>query len=231
MNQSRNSYEELAGFIVKYPVIKRHITRQKVIFAIEAGLLFLALPLAYYFHLIPIPKIPLLLLITAGCLIWLIVDKNFSFKTVFHFSEPKKNLGIIFLESLLLVPLLLGLTWLVAPESLYFVPMDNIQQWLFLMIIYPVFSALPQELLFRSFFFHRYRFLLKGTIPLMIASTLAFAFMHIVYFNWIAVLLTLVGGFFFSRTYIRTGSVIYASLQHGILGGLIFSLGLGRFFM
>jgi membrane protease YdiL (CAAX protease family) len=63
------------------------------------------------------------------------------------------------------------------------------------------------------------------------ASALAFAWAHVVLLNFVAVALTLVGGWLFARTYQRTHSLVATALQHAAYGCLLFTVGLGHWFV
>jgi membrane protease YdiL (CAAX protease family) len=91
-------------------------------------------------------------------------------------------------------------------------------------------SVYPQELLYRAFFVRRYRHLFPRKEFLLLASALVFAWMHLIFRNPFAVVLTLVGGLFFTHTYIRTRSLRLVCLEHALYGNLIFTIGLGEFF-
>jgi membrane protease YdiL (CAAX protease family) len=58
-------------------------------------------------------------------------------------------------------------------------------------------------------------------------SISAFAFLHIIYSNWTAVLLSLAGGFFFTKTCTKTGSLLTTTVEHTLYGWLIFTIGQG----
>jgi hypothetical protein len=66
---------------------------------------------------------------------------------------------------------------------------------------------------------------------LLLGSTLAFAWLHVIFRNPLAIALTLVGGWFFTQTYGRTQSMRLVCLEHTLYGSLIFSVGLGEFFL
>jgi len=95
---------------------------------------------------------------------------------------------------------------------------------------YALVSAVPQELLYRSYFFHRYRGIFGSERRLVIASTVAFALLHVIFHNAVAIALTVVGGWVFSRTYASTRSLALVSLQHTSLGVAVFAAGLGPYF-
>lgn len=115
-----------------------------------------------------------------------------------------------------------------VPERLLELPRQRPGLWALVMVAYPLLSVLPQELMFRVFFFHRYGPVLgRGT---WIASALLFGWAHLIFGNWVAVVLTVVGGAFFARTYRASGSLWLASLEHALYGQLVFTIGLGRSF-
>jgi membrane protease YdiL (CAAX protease family) len=97
-------------------------------------------------------------------------------------------------------------------------------------MLYPFLSALPQELIYRVFFFHRYQSLFGSEHRLIWASVLTFAFLHIIFGNLVAPLLTLPGGYLFARTYVRTGSLSAVAIEHAAYGNIVFTVGLGAYF-
>lgn len=99
--------------------------------------------------------------------------------------------------------------------------------WLTILLLYPLISALPQELIFRVFIFHRYRALFPGTRTLPLVSAGVFALAHLVLGNWVAVLLSLAGGLLFAYTYARTGSLGLVT----IVGRLVVHGGHGELFL
>src|SRR5262249_50360457 len=103
-------------------------------------------------------------------------------------------------------------------------------RWLTVLLLYPVCSVLPQEVLYRRFLFARWRALGGSDAWALGASAAAFAGLHAIYGNVCAVTLTLVGGWFFADTYRRTGSLGLVCLEHALYGALIFTMGLGSYF-
>jgi membrane protease YdiL (CAAX protease family) len=96
--------------------------------------------------------------------------------------------------------------------------------------IYPVFSAYIQELIYRAFLFHRYRPLFKNKWLLIVASGITFSFVHIVYYNDLSLILTLIAGLYLAYVYEKTGSVLFTAILHGAIGDIIFTIGLGHHF-
>jgi len=98
------------------------------------------------------------------------------------------------------------------------------------MVAYPVLSVYPQGLLFRAFFFERYTDLFPGEWAMILASAAAFAFLHIIFRNWLAVALTFAGGLLFAMRYAETNSLATSSFEHALYGCWLFTVGLGQYF-
>ncbi|MGB6019409.1 MAG: CPBP family intramembrane glutamic endopeptidase [Sulfurimonadaceae bacterium] len=117
------------------------------------------------------------------------------------------------------------------PELFLALVKANPWQWLAVMLFYPVFSAFIQEVLFRSFFFHRYEKLFKGRLILLVTvNALLFAYVHIVFENWIAIVFTFFGGLLFAQTYLKTRSTLLTAIEHSLYGNTLYTLGLGYYF-
>jgi membrane protease YdiL (CAAX protease family) len=111
---------------------------------------------------------------------------------------------------------------------LFGLPRSQPVLWAIIMVAYPLLSAYPQELIFRGFLFHRYgrAFGPAGTI---VASAAAFGFAHVFFHNWFAVIASTVGGVLFALRYARSRSLLAATIEHGLYGVLLFTVGLGQF--
>ena len=118
----------------------------------------------------------------------------------------------------------------VAPESFLSIPTYRPNLWIAIMILYPLLSALPQELIFRSLFFERYGALFPTPAILLLANGLVFGIGHLFYMNWITIAMTAIGGTIMGWAYMRNRSVIMAWVLHAIAGNIIFTVGLGRYF-
>lgn len=101
---------------------------------------------------------------------------------------------------------------------------------LVLFIAYPIFSALPQEFIFCSFFFRRYAAFFPSDRARIIASAITFAYAHVLFINWVAPLLSLIAGYIFAQTYARTRSLALVTIEHGLYGNYLFMVGLGWYF-
>ena len=96
--------------------------------------------------------------------------------------------------------------------------------------VYPLLSALPQELIFCSFFFHRYRRYFKTPMVRIIASAIVFAYAHMLYINWVAPTLSFIAGLIFAHTYSKTRSLALVTVEHALYGNALFLIGLGWYF-
>lgn len=200
--------------------------------AIEFCLLFIAVPLALFFVRKSFGSviIPTLLLVGGGCTAVLLFDRSFDRKALWNTRAFWRRAGktfAIFVPAALLVGLA---TWALKPSLFLGFPTSAPRWWMLVLIFYPVLSVYPQELIYRTFFFHRYRPLFRKTRWLILASGVAFGLAHLFFANWIAPVMTAIGGVLFAVTYARTQSTLQASLSHGLWGDFLFTVGLGSYF-
>jgi membrane protease YdiL (CAAX protease family) len=99
-----------------------------------------------------------------------------------------------------------------------------------ILFMYPVISALPQEFIFCSFFFRRYEPFFGGGKVMILASAVVFAYCHILYINPVAPVLSLAGGIIFAMTYHRHKSLALVTIEHVLYGNALFLIGLGQYF-
>lgn len=195
----------------------------------EVLILFVGIPLLFYWELVLLPKIISLLLVAGYCGYQLWRDPNFG--TSLLVSNKDKEAGKHILLRLPLVLIVLSvLVWLLHPDQLLAFPSERPLLWMVVMVLYPILSALPQEFIFRTYFFHRYESLIPLKYGTVIFSALAFAFLHIIYDNWWAIGISFIGGLLFASTYARTKSLFWATVEHAIYGCFVFTLGLGHYF-
>src|SRR5262249_34611456 len=136
----------------------------------------------------------------------------------------------ILLNYAVAVPLLAGALWLTKPSAMFWLVLQNPKVWLLVMFAYPLVSVLPQEFVYRVFFFERYGPVFGRGTGMIAASAAVFSFAHVVFHNWPAVALTAVGGALFAKTYQRTSSILLVAVEHALYGCAIFTLGYGEFF-
>ncbi|MAH06472.1 MAG: hypothetical protein CL561_13030 [Alphaproteobacteria bacterium] len=121
------------------------------------------------------------------------------------------------------------LYWYDAPR-LFFLPRTSPEMVLMLLFLYPLISALPQEFIFCSFFFRRYKRFFGTGRKMVLASALIFAYAHVLYLNPVAPVLSFIGGLIFAETYRRTHSLALVTVEHGLYGNALFVIGLGWYF-
>lgn len=120
--------------------------------------------------------------------------------------------------------------WLV-PERFLDLPTHRTSLWIFIMIGYPIASAWPQEVIFRSLFFERYGGLFPTTTIAIIANGVIFGFGHLFYMNPVVIGFTALGGAFWAWVYLTKGrSMTMIWILHSLAGQIIFTVGLGGFF-
>jgi uncharacterized protein len=196
----------------------------------ELALLFGLIPALLYRRLLP--NFPIPILIAVALLALLIAQRfpNFSLRRLFEWSRARSHAFQILARDLFFMAALGIAVWRFAPELLFSLVRKTPILWLAIIILYPLFSVLPQEFLFRVYFFRRYQSLFGRGTAMIAASAIAFGFVHIIFGNWLAVVLSAIGGVLFSRTYLRTASLTLVWLEHALFGDFLFTIGLGRFF-
>lgn len=140
------------------------------------------------------------------------------------------NLKPIFRRFLISCIALSALVYALEPSRFMSMPLDRPLLWVMIMFFYPLLSVYPQEIIFRAFFFLRYRTVFSIPRTMVIANGLAFGFSHIIFLNWVALLLCIAGGFIFASTYQKHKSLLLVCIEHALYGCFIFTVGLGYFF-
>lgn len=199
---------------------------------VEFVMLFVVFPTSLYFFRQAFGNriIPSLVIFGLGCLTILLLDRRFERKKLWNTTAFRVHLGRT-LKVLVPAALLVGVLYVwVEPERFLAFPKGNTQLWVMVMIFYPVFSVYPQEIIFRTFLFHRYRVLFPNVQVMIVVSGLTFGLAHLFFANWVAPVMTTIGGILFAKTYARSESTLQASIEHGFWGDFIFTIGLGWYF-
>ncbi len=206
----------------------KSINKTKIFLWLELVFVFIGIPLLYYYNLIPFHKsIPLLVVFFVFTII-LLRSKNFDRKKIWlngfkHWSSLLYRFAGFALISFIAVLLF-------TPENLFILPRERTGLWILIMLLYPLWSAFPQELIYRGWFFHRYSKLIPNEKLFILLNAVLFSFSHIIFNNLLALLLTFAGGILFAYTYRNSKSLMVVFIEHMLYGNWIFTVGIGQYF-
>lgn len=201
-----------------------------LLLALEFAAVFVIVPLLIYYRRIPNLPIPYLLITATLAFLVLSCDPAFNLSRLVVWANFRPFLSTILIRDAVCLVGLGIAVYLRAPQLLFSLIRHSPRLWALIFLLYPLVSVYPQELLYRAFFFHRYQPLFGDGWGMVIASAVAFGFVHIIFRNWLAVGLCLIGGLLFSVTYQTSGSLLLTCLDHAIFGNFLFTIGLGEFF-
>lgn len=173
---------------------------------------------------------PTLLSSMVVCVVLLRRDPTFDRTQFWNRAGLRDGLRGVLLRVAVLGPVVALAVWLWRPDLFLAFPRQRPEIWIIVMTFYPLLSVYPQEVIYRAFFFHRYERLLGRGWPTILASAAVFGFMHILFRNPIAIVLTLVAGVIFAYGYHHRRSTALAWIDHALWGCLAFTVGLGQFF-
>ena len=192
---------------------------------LEFLFIFLALPLIIFFWDSSIIVFVTLYLVFILSLVILYFDKTFllvslkkkiDWKFVFIFTVSFICLGFIYVL-------------LIDKNLLFSFPKTNFRLWLFVIIVYPFLSVIPQEIVYRVFFFQRYFPKNNNFNFLIILNMFVFSYGHLVFNNFHAILITAIVSPIFTFAYLKK-SFLTCVVLHSLGGQIIFTLGLGKYF-
>ena len=98
-----------------------------------------------------------------------------------------------------------------------------------IILIYPILSVIPQEIIFRVLFFERYSCIFNQKILSLVINSVIFAYAHLVFNNPHAVIITLLTSPIFAYAYLKK-SFYTCLLVHSFGGQIVFTYGLGKYF-
>jgi len=189
-----------------------------------------------------------------GCLLFLLWDRSFNRKQLWDWKGLAKYWRVIVLRWVVMSGVLALMLWLVIPP----VPMESLpefttredlrgsdpMQWswfgfvrsspLFycmVCLVYPIASVIPQNIIYRVFFFHRYESVLGSGWVLILTNAAAFGMGHLMFGNWVAPVLTGLGGIMMAHTYRKTRSAAASWAEHSLYGDFVWTIGIGRLFL
>ncbi|MEO1207033.1 MAG: CPBP family intramembrane glutamic endopeptidase [Pseudomonadota bacterium] len=212
--------------------IRLHIL-WRVWLLLELCLLYIGVPIVLY-HLVHAERMPLFVLLPPVLLVFVIVllwDRSFLLRRELVQGIPWRELLSIFAVFIIGGGMVAAYVQQEMPRAFLNFPMRRPETWQRVMTLYPLASVIVQELVYRTFFFHRYGVLFAGLPWVMIVlNGVLFGVAHMLFGNWVAVIGTAVIGCLLAYRYAATRSLWAVVIEHTLWGWLVFTVGLGGFF-
>ena len=173
---------------------------------IEICFLFIITPVVLFLELPVLYKVIYLLLGVIYITLISIFIENFSRVKLDRKLKKKTfiSIGIRFLVIALLTILPL---YFQNKEALFNVMLNKPTLWLKFSGVYILFSVIPQELIYRTFFVKRYQELIKNEVVFILINSILFSFAHIWFQSWVVLGFTFIGSLLFIKTYLKSASV------------------------
>ncbi|MCL7765013.1 CPBP family intramembrane metalloprotease [Polaribacter sp. Z014] len=193
---------------------------------LELLFIFVLIPISFAFTYSPILK---LIIGVAGFtyIIYVLFKvENLKFKI-----DKKINWKKFWITTLIKLVIIAVLTvvyvWFTDSKSLFTVMLNKPKLWVLILLFYSLFSVYPQEVMYRTFFFKRYKNLFKNETLFILLNALLFSLAHLFFKNTLVLLLTFIGGILFAITFKNTKSTLLVSIEHSIYGCWLFTVGMG----
>lgn len=196
--------------------------------AVEMAALFVAAPVLVALVAKPGQVFPSILPLLGIGAVLLHLTPGFQWSSMFQGWRETRLPVIAFAGTVTFVAGWIGIQWL-QPWATFWLWREERSLFWALLVAYPLLSALPQELIYRTLFFRRYRTILpKGHLAIVLNATL-FALAHLMFWNWVILFVSFVGGLLFAWSYRQRGLVEVWAL-HGVTGFILFATGVGWYF-
>ena len=150
---------------------------------------------------------------------------KFQIKPMIPLTSFWKRVGITFMLIAIVTSLYV---WFVKPEALFYIPLNKPLLFVTILFVYSVFSVWPQELMYRTFFFERYKALFQNRKLLVFVNAFVFSLAHLFFKNTLVLVLTFVGGVLFGLTFLKFKSTTLVSIEHALYGNWLFTVGMGQ---
>ncbi len=200
---------------------------------IEMTLLFVGLPLLLL-HVVHEHKQPLFVVlqpVLLAFIVFLLWDRSFLLRRELIRGFALRELISILMIFVIAGGMVMAFVEQELPRKFMEFMRNRPQTWQRVMILYPLLSVFVQELVYRTFFFHRYGPLFGTQRVLMVLTNgIFFGFAHILFENWVAVAGTAAVGTLLAYRYAETRSFLAVWLEHTLWGWLVFTAGLGGYF-
>ena len=176
------------------------------------------------------PFLPFLWIVALICTAVLLADRSFDRRRFFSLHKHWRHVSGVALRGLIIAALALAAVLLLQPRELFNFPRRHPGFWLLVMLLYPIVSVYPQGIIYRGLFFHRYARLFPSRLTRIVAAAAVFSLGHLMFLSPWTLAFTFLGGLLFARTYVKTESLLVASLEHALCGDIMFTVGLGFLF-
>ena len=171
------------------------------------------------------------IILVAVCLlvsVYLFGSKSFNKKIFYRWKKIDYKKHLLWF---LLVTLATTLIILFFKNGLLLeFPLGKTQKYFLGLLLYPLISVIPQEIIYRSYFYHRFQKLFPNQRLMIFINSFAFGFLHIIFDNWVAPIGAFLINFIFSLTYLKSKSLPVVCVEHYLYGIMIFTIGMGHYF-
>lgn len=199
----------------------------------EMALLYLAAPLLVdvAVHRYGVPVFVALLPALALILVLLAFDRTFSVRRELLRGFSLRQFASILIVFALGAGIIATYVSEYLPELFLEFPRNRPVTYQRIMVLYPLMSVVVQELVYRTYFFHRYGLLFGSAWWLAIlVNGVLFGLGHIVIGTPLAIYGTMAIGMLLAWRYATTRSFLAVFIEHTLWGWLVFTVGLGRYF-
>lgn len=194
---------------------------------IELVILFIVVPTILAVNVASLLKL-ILVLFAVGYVVFVSKKLDF-FNGFFLMQKSSKSFWIrvlvisifIFLGGFLLIKM-------IDAQLLFKIVKTKPILWVIILFVYAFLSVIPQELLYRGYFFKRYLGVFKSNNILFLTNVFCFSYCHLFLKNYWVLLITAIGGVLFLYTHHKEKKLLPVIIEHSIYGNLIFTLGLGE---
>lgn len=192
----------------------------------EFFILFILLPVSFTFNYLPTIKLSIGFIgfIYVMYVLLKIEKSKIHIETNLNWNHFWK---FTFIKFLAIASLTLLYVWFVERNNLFEIVINKPKLWLIFLFVYSLLSVYPQELVYRTFFFHRYKNLFSDQRVFFFINAIVFSLGHIFFKNTLVIILTFIGGLIFALTFNKTKSTLLVSIEHAIYGCWLFTVGMG----
>jgi membrane protease YdiL (CAAX protease family) len=199
---------------------------------VELIAVFIAVPVGLWFHPTRLDGHICLWIFSVYAVLMLRHMHKLSWRNLWHgkgwTAAQKKSAVLRFVAS---AAAIIILTSFLVPERLFRFPIERPGTWVMVMCLYPLLSALPQELVFRSYFTTRFARLFPTPFAMVAANAVLFGLIHVMFHNFVSPSLCLVAGALFAYSYQQHRSLKWAAIEHAAYGCMVFTAGIGFYFV